>query len=45
MDGINIVINMQKTTEEWNEAIKWHEMAWSGVLESLKSALEKGEGQ
>ncbi|MEK4522766.1 SRPBCC domain-containing protein [Psychrobacillus sp. FSL W7-1457] len=30
--------------ENWAEAIKWHDMAWSGVLSSLKSALEKGEG-
>jgi uncharacterized protein YndB with AHSA1/START domain len=33
-----------KETEGWTEAINWHEMAWSGVLDSLKSALEKGEG-
>ncbi|WP_010095578.1 SRPBCC family protein [Ornithinibacillus scapharcae] len=33
-----------KGAEEWDEAIKWHQMAWSGVLDSLKSALEKGEG-
>ncbi len=33
-----------KATESWSEAIKWHEMAWSGVLSSLKSALEIGEG-
>src|SRR5690606_9049355 len=31
-------------SEDWNEAIKWHEMAWSGVLDSLKSALESGKG-
>jgi len=29
---------------QWSEAIAWHDMAWRGVLESLKSALEKGEG-
>lgn len=28
----------------WREAFEWHQMAWSGVLNSLKSALEKGEG-
>jgi uncharacterized protein YndB with AHSA1/START domain len=33
-----------KDNEEWMEAINWHQMAWSGVLDSLKSALEKGEG-
>lgn len=33
-----------KATENWLEAYKWHEMAWSGVLSSLKSALENGEG-
>ena len=33
-----------KDNEDWLEAINWHEMAWSGVLDSLKSALEKGEG-
>lgn len=30
--------------EQWKEAVNWHDMAWSGVLDSLKSALEKGEG-
>ena len=30
--------------EEWSEANDWHEEAWTGVLSSLKSALEKGEG-
>ena len=30
--------------DQWKEAIDWHDMAWSGVLGSLKSALEKGEG-
>ena len=33
-----------KDNEDWIEAINWHQMAWSGVLDSLKSALEKGEG-
>ena len=33
-----------KTDDIWTEAIRWHEMAWSGVLSSLKVALEKGEG-
>ena len=33
-----------KNHEDWIEAINWHQMAWSGVLDSLKSALEKGEG-
>lgn len=33
-----------KENKDWTEAINWHQMAWSGVLESLKSALEKGEG-
>jgi hypothetical protein len=33
-----------KDHEDWIEAINWHQMALSGVLESLKSALEKGEG-
>lgn len=32
------------TDDVWTEAINWHEMAWSGVLSSLKSALENGEG-
>ncbi|MGM9987805.1 MAG: SRPBCC domain-containing protein [Bacillaceae bacterium] len=30
--------------DNWLEAINWHQMAWSGVLTSLQSALEKGEG-
>ncbi|SDX61503.1 Uncharacterized conserved protein YndB, AHSA1/START domain [Paenibacillus sp. PDC88] len=33
-----------KDNENWIEAFNWHQMAWSGVLESLKSTLEKGEG-
>ena len=33
-----------KEDENWIEAFEWHQMAWSGVLSSLKSALEKGEG-
>lgn len=33
-----------KKDDVWTEAINWHEKAWSGVLSSLKSALEKGEG-
>jgi uncharacterized protein YndB with AHSA1/START domain len=41
---INIFHHGFKDEESWNEAIAWHEMAWTGVLESLKSALEKGEG-
>lgn len=34
-----------KNGEEWDQAYKWYEMAWSGVLSSLKSSLEKGEGE
>lgn len=30
--------------EAWEEAFNWHKMAWSGVIGSLKSELEKGEG-
>jgi uncharacterized protein YndB with AHSA1/START domain len=33
-----------KDNEDWMEAYNWHESAWSDVLDSLKSALEKGEG-
>ncbi|WP_370873474.1 SRPBCC family protein [Peribacillus cavernae] len=33
-----------KSDENWSDAFKWHQMAWSGVLDSLKSVLEKGEG-
>ncbi|QTD40406.1 SRPBCC domain-containing protein [Sporosarcina sp. Te-1] len=29
---------------EWKEAVDWHQIAWNGVLSSLKAALEKGEG-
>lgn len=32
------------TDENWLEALNWHDMAWTGVLSSLKSAVEKGEG-
>ena len=34
-----------KTDAQWKDAIAWHEMAWTGVLSSLKSAIEKGEGE
>lgn len=34
-----------QTGDSWNEAFQWHQMAWSGVLSSLKSALEQGEGK
>jgi uncharacterized protein YndB with AHSA1/START domain len=30
--------------EAWDGAVQWHEMAWSGVLKSLKNALESGKG-
>ncbi|KQL36111.1 SRPBCC domain-containing protein [Psychrobacillus sp. FJAT-21963] len=33
-----------KDDESWTDAFQWHQMAWSGVLSSLKSVLEKGEG-
>ncbi|MCH1627723.1 SRPBCC family protein [Ferdinandcohnia quinoae] len=33
-----------KDHDNWKEAIEGHQMAWAGVLSSLKSALEKGEG-
>lgn len=33
-----------KETDEWKPAIEWHQAAWNGVLTSLKSALEKGDG-
>ena len=33
-----------KDNADWSEAINWHQTAWSGVLDSLKSTLEKGEG-
>lgn len=33
-----------KNNESWTDAFQWHQMAWSGVLSSLKSVLEKGEG-
>lgn len=34
-----------KAGDAWNEAKQWHEMAWSGVLKSLKNALETGKGE
>ncbi|UYZ24155.1 SRPBCC family protein [Mesobacillus jeotgali] len=34
-----------KNGDAWTDAIKWHEMAWSGVLTSLKNALETGKGE
>lgn len=33
-----------KDQNDWTEAYNWHQMAWSQVLSSLKSAIEKGEG-
>lgn len=33
-----------KADEQWAEALEWHKMAWSGVLGSLKSAIETGKG-
>jgi uncharacterized protein YndB with AHSA1/START domain len=33
------------TGEEWDKAFQWHEMAWTQVLNSLKSALESGQGE
>ncbi|MFO1445417.1 SRPBCC domain-containing protein [Bacillus sp. Bva_UNVM-123] len=33
-----------KDADNWTDAIDWHNMAWAGVLSSLKSSLEKGEG-
>jgi uncharacterized protein YndB with AHSA1/START domain len=45
-DTTKVIVNHIgfKDNEDWIEAIIWHQMAWSGVLDSLKSALEKGEG-
>ncbi|KIL35110.1 ATPase [Cohnella kolymensis] len=33
------------TGEQWDKAFQWHEMAWTQVLNSLKTALESGEGE
>lgn len=33
-----------KAGDGWTEALNWHEMAWAGVLKSLKNALEAGQG-
>ncbi|RDU38000.1 SRPBCC domain-containing protein [Neobacillus piezotolerans] len=33
-----------KAEAQWAEALEWHKMAWSGVLGSLKSAIETGKG-
>jgi len=41
---INVEHTGFKEDDNWKEAFDWHQMAWSGVLSSLKSALEKGEG-
>ncbi|OCA84208.1 hypothetical protein A8F94_15950 [Bacillus sp. FJAT-27225] len=32
-------------SKEWDEAFNWHQNAWTGVLSSLKSAIETGEGE
>ena len=34
-----------KTDTQWKDAIDWHQMAWDGVLSSLKSNIEKGQGE
>jgi len=48
VDVDSTIVSIQHTGfqegDQWKEAIAWHDMAWSGVLQSLKSALEKGEG-
>lgn len=41
---VTVVHTGFKDDKNWSDAIKWHESAWSGVLSSLKSKLEKGEG-
>jgi uncharacterized protein YndB with AHSA1/START domain len=33
-----------KAGDGWTEALNWHQNAWSGVLNSLKNALETGQG-
>lgn len=40
-----VVIEHTGFKKDWAEAYKWHQMAWQGVLQSLKSALETGEGE
>ncbi|MUK89819.1 SRPBCC domain-containing protein [Ornithinibacillus sp. L9] len=42
----NVTINHSgfKEGNDWQEAMKWHQTAWTDVLSSLKSALEKGAG-
>jgi hypothetical protein len=42
--SIDVIHSGFKQDDNWSEALQWHEMAWSGVLESLKSALEKDKG-
>ncbi|MGE6256895.1 SRPBCC family protein [Heyndrickxia sporothermodurans] len=41
---VTIEHNGFKDQEDWTKAYDWHQMAWSQVVSSLKSALEKGEG-
>lgn len=33
------------TGEDWDRAYRWHEMAWGQVLNSLKYAIESGQGE
>ncbi|WP_349304903.1 SRPBCC domain-containing protein [Paenibacillus sp. Marseille-Q4541] len=48
VDDCTTIVNVRHTgfkdEESWDEAVNWHQMAWPEVLGSLKSALEKGEG-
>lgn len=41
---ITVIHTGWKSDPEWTEAIDWHKMAWDGVLSSLKSNIENGQG-
>ena len=38
---INLLHSGFSNTEDWNKAFSWHDNAWTSVLSSLKSELEK----
>ncbi|NYV68337.1 SRPBCC family protein [Bacillus sp. Gen3] len=43
--SVKVIHDGFKDTNEWSEAFQWHQMAWVQVLNSLKAAIEKGEGE
>ncbi|GAA0392092.1 SRPBCC domain-containing protein [Paenibacillus motobuensis] len=49
IDGESTEVTVEHTGFQdhpaWREAVQWHDTAWFGVLNSLKSAMENGQGE